>query len=365
MNEQTIFFTGAGGFIGKYILRHYVARGDCDLYLLEHRNFCQRLRTFVDTIVTDADKRSRIRILEGDITAPNLGLETGVARELEARMTRAIHLAAVYDLSVPKDIAVRINVEGTRNVLDFLGKTKQLERFGYMSTCATSGTFEGTFREDDLDVGQGFKNNYDETKFLAEKLVRERRESIPTVIFRPTYVVGDSKTGAFEKIDGPYYGLVVIARNMHFVIPNSGTAKCHAEPVDFVADAFYHLLEDEQSTGSVFNLADPNPITWNKFMALAAERYGKIKPPLKLPPALLKPMFRFTPFAHLTGLPYEAFKYSFHTVEYDTIHSASALAKYDISCPPLSAYIDVMIRFFKEHYGDAQLRRGKLYKNLS
>ena len=365
MDKQTVFFTGAGGFIGRYILSHYLEQENTDLYLLEHGAFCERLRAFVESRVKDPDKRSRIHVLEGDITAPDLGLEAAMAAKLRTEMTRAIHLAAVYDVTVPKDIAARVNVDGTRRVLDFLGKAERLERFGYMSTTAISGTRPGPFNEDHFDEGQSFKNPYEETKFEAEKLVRERRDTIPTVIFRPTVVACDSKTGVFEKIDGPYYVLMAIARNMHLVVPDSGACKCHAEPVDFVADAFYCLLEDEQSTGAVFHLADPDPITYLEFMDLACERWGKIKPILKLPPAILKPIFRLPVSAFLTGVPYDAFKYSLNLVEYEATKTTPILEKHGITCPPLTAYLDVMIQYFKEHHKDPGIRRGKLYKGLS
>jgi thioester reductase-like protein len=358
VSEKALFCTGAGGFIGRYILSHYLEKEDCDLYLLEHGRFRERLETFLDEQVSDPVKRERVKVFSGDISRAGLGLEAAIADELKQRVTHAIHLAALYNLSAPREISVRVNVDGTRHLLDFLEEIRSLQRFGHASTIAVAGKHAGTFREDDLDLGQGFKNSYDETKFLSEKLVRQRRDSIPTVILRPTTVVGHSRTGAIEKIDGPYYALNMIARNMHRVVPNTGDIKFHFGPVDFIADAFYHLFEDDDSIGKVFHLVDPEPLTYLEFFDLGCVTMGKPKPWLKLPAPLMRPMGRLPLFEKLTGVPREAFEHSFYAVDYDMTHVTPALAKHGISCPPVSTYIDVMIEYFVKHADDPRIRKG-------
>jgi thioester reductase-like protein len=358
MSEKALFCTGAGGFIGRYVLSHYLEKEDCDLYLLEHGLFRERLDAFLDEQVSDPERRKRVRVLSGDISQPGLGLDAATADELKQRITHAIHLAALYNLSAPRDISMRINVDGTRHVLDFLGETRSLKRLAHASTIAVVGKHTGIFREDDLDLGQEFKNNYDETKFLSEKLVRERRDSIPTVILRPTTVVGHSRTGAIEKIDGPYYALNMIARNMHRVVPNTGDTKFHFGPVDFIADAFYHLFEDDESIGKVFHLVDPEPLTYLEFFELACAAMKKAKPWLVLPAPLMRPMGRLPMFEKLTGVPREAFEHSFFPIEYDSSNARTSLARHGISCPSVSSYIDVMVEYFVSHSEDPRIRKG-------
>jgi thioester reductase-like protein len=350
--------TGAGGFVGRYVLSHYLEKEDCDLYLLEHGRFRERLEAFLDEQVSDPGRRDRVKVLSGDISRAGLGLDAASADELKQRVTHAIHLAALYNLSAPRNVSVRANVDGTRHVLDFLEEIRSLQRFGHTSTIAVAGKHEGTFREDDLDLGQRFKNNYDETKFLSEKLVRERRSRVPTVILRPTTVVGHSLSGAIEKIDGPYYALSMIARNMHRVVPNTRDIKFHFGPVDFVADAFYQLFEDEESVGKVFHLVDPEPLTYLEFFDLACEAMGKPRPALKLPAPLMRPSGRLPMFERLTGVPREAFEHSFYRVEYDISNAAPVLEEHGISCPPVSSYIDVMVEYFLKHSDDPAIRRG-------
>ena len=112
--------------------------------------------------------KGRIGLVTGDITVQGLGIEAHRAKELRRTLAQAWHLAAVYDLAVARDVGRRINVEGTRNVLEFVSEARRFERLDYVSTAYVSGTALGTFRETDLDVGQCFKNYYEETKFQAE-----------------------------------------------------------------------------------------------------------------------------------------------------------------------------------------------------
>lgn len=358
MATQTVFFTGAGGFIGRYILTHYLDHTPCDLCLLENGKFCERLRTFLDATVRDPGKRGRVKIVEGDITAPHLGLEASLSDELKESVTHVIHLAALYNLSAPRDVSLKVNVEGTRNVLDFIGTLKNFARLGYMSTVAISGDYSGVYTEEDLDKGQGFRNFYAETKFLAEKLVRERRDAIPTVIFRPTIVVGDSKTGAMEKVDGPYYGLTMIQRNLHLLNVNSGPTKCHIAPVDYVAEAFFTIMEEANTPGRVYCLGDPHPLTYAEFFDLVYEHWGKIKPLVKLPPAVMRPFTRLPFFYEITGVTSEAFEYTVNPVDYPVTNALAALARSGLKCPPVTAYLDAMLGYFRDHYRDPKVRRG-------
>ena len=155
----------------------------------------------------------RIRLVEGDITAADLGL--GAAAALQADVVEAWHLAAVYDLSVRRDVATRVNVLGTRNVLGFARDCPRLHRLHYVSTCYVSGRFPGLFGEDDLVKGQAFNNFYEETKYLAEVEVQLfMKGGLPATIYRPGIVVGgDGVTGATQKYDGPYYFVRWMLRN--------------------------------------------------------------------------------------------------------------------------------------------------------
>lgn len=352
---DTILFTGAGGFIGRYLLPHFF-EGDDDIYLLEHGSFIRRLNRYLDEHAPPA-ARQRMHVVEGDITDPDLGLLPEVRGTLERSLTKCIHLGAIYNLSVPREVAWKINVDGTKNVLDFVERSSDFKRLAFASTTAIVGYYQGRFTEDDFDKGQSFKNNYDETKFESEKLVRERWDRIPSVVYRPGYVVGDTKTGAIEKVDGPYYAMTMIKRRLHAIVPNAPDILFHIAPVDFVADAMYYLFIDEQAAGQAYHLTDPNPVSYNEFFNLACKAMNRFRPLLRVPPGLLAPMMRLALMERITGIPYEAYQYASHPIAYDTSRTTAVLERHGVRCPHLSEYIGVLAQYFLDHYNDPAIRR--------
>merc|ERR1711862_773430 len=104
--------------------------------------------------------------------------------------------AAVYDLGMSRALGMKVNVQGTKNMTSFAKRCTSLKRFNYVSTCYVSGTYDGRFRETDLEVGQSFNNFYEETKYLAELEVKKciQDDNLPCTIYRPAIVVGDSVT---------------------------------------------------------------------------------------------------------------------------------------------------------------------------
>ena len=175
--DHAILFTGFPGFIGMRLLPRILdlnphARIEC----LVQEKFLDPARKAVEVLEgKHRHARGRIDLVVGDITVQGLGIELRRARELRGSLKEAYHLAAVYDLTVSREVGRRINVEGTKNVLEFLDKAPHFERLHYVSTAYVSGTARGVYRETDLDVGQGFKNYYEETKFQAEvEVVRSR-----------------------------------------------------------------------------------------------------------------------------------------------------------------------------------------------
>src|SRR5207245_11462063 len=149
------FFTGYPGFLGSALLPRILSRApDTTALCLVQPKFAALARQRATQL------GDRVRIAEGDITRP-IDLPAHDVEEI-------YHLAAIYDLSVPRDVGMRVNVDGTRHVLDFAERCSALRRFHYVSTCYVSGRFDGVFREEDLDVRRRLNNFYEETKFSAE-----------------------------------------------------------------------------------------------------------------------------------------------------------------------------------------------------
>ena len=360
MGERGVLITGAGGFLGRYVLERYLADyPEHTLYLLEHGPFLKKLDDYLKSNCPAAVEDGRIKIFEGDITQPGLGLDAGMRDLLKDRVQGAIHLAALYHLGTPRDVAFTINVEGTRNMLDFCQDISGFERFAHVSTLAVAGTHTGVFDEADFDVGQSFKNYYEETKYLSEKLVRERMPEFPGMIFRPAVVVGHSKTGYIEKLDGPYVLFLAISRHLNFVMPDCGPVKCHIAPVDYVTDGLVALFEkDPDAPGSTFALMDPAPVTYNTFVDRACACWPKTKPLLRLPHRWMEPLARLSIFEMISGIPWEAFQYGRQEIVYTLPETARRLAALGIVCPPLPTYMDVLVKYFQTHLQDETLRRG-------
>jgi thioester reductase-like protein len=294
--------------------------------------------------------KGRIGLVTGDITVQGLGVEAKRAKELRRSLTQAWHLAAVYDLAVARDVGRRINVEGTKNVLDFVGHAHHFERLQYVSTAYVSGAARGTFRETDLDVGQGFKNHYEETKFQAE--VEVARSKVPRTIYRPGVVVGDSRTGETAKFDGPYFVLRVMEKmpspGIFFRI-GLGFGTVNVVPVDFVVESMAALSTAPGSLGKTYHLCDPQPHSPGELAEMFAEAIGKSFAYVPVPMAVAKAFFAPKPVQRFFGMPLQALDYFDDPVRHDTTQATQDLGELGIECPRLADYLKHLVAFYRSH----------------
>mgnify|MGYP006278936429 CR=1 FL=1 len=342
-----IFLTGVPGFLGTRLLRSLADRHpDTSFGLLVQPKF----ETTAQHVVDDLGLDDRVELLPGDITEPDLALGDRY-QEVQEAITMAVHLAAVYDLSIPRDIGWRINVEGTRHVLDLLADSPNLERFGYVSTAYVSGKRTGTIYEDELVHDAGFKNFYEETKYHAEVLVQDRMDDVPTMIFRPAVVVGDSQTGETDKFDGPYFILNALRRLPQYTLMTrigSGTEPVNLVPVDFVIEAMTHLLSRDDHVGTVFHLTDPQPLTTQAILELFSDLLDKKVAYVSVPPAVARTLMG-TGVGRYLGIAPELIDYFDHPSRYDSTHTQEALAGTGITCPPLPSYAPNMVEYMRRH----------------
>ena len=204
---MSILVTGFPGFIGARLVKALLDDSpDTRVVGLAEKRMEKQARKAADEL------EGRVEVVFGDITERRLGLADDEYERLTAEVTAVYHLAAVYDLAVPLDIATKVNVDGTGNVLSFCEDCEGLERLHYVSTAYVAGARKGSVYEHELALGQSFKNHYESTKFQAEVWVRDAMDRVPTTIYRPAIVVGDSRTGETAKFDGPYYMLRSISR---------------------------------------------------------------------------------------------------------------------------------------------------------
>ncbi len=349
---HTVLFTGFPGFIGaRLIPRLLELRPDTRFHCLVQEKFLGAARDSV-TALNDAHPglASRIELVVGDITQPGLGMTEADARTLHKKLTGCYHLAAVYDLAVARDVAMRINVEGTRNVIHFLEECPHLNRFDYVSTAYVSGTAVGVFRETDLDVGQSFKNYYEETKFLAEEAVVQSK--LPSAIYRPGIVVGDSKTGETAKFDGPYFALNamrLLPSPGAFIKVGTGTALVNLVPVDFVLEAIARLSTWTGAVGKTYHLTDPSPCTAFELEELFAKSLGKTFVYVPVPLMAAKLLFAPQPVQDWFHMPSATLDYFDHPVQYDASIATGDLARFGVACPRFAEYVQALVAFYKQH----------------
>ncbi len=345
-----VLFTGFPGFIGaRLIPRLLELAPDTTFHALVQEKFLATADGSVAALAQEhPGTKGRIRLVVGDITAPGLGLAASKAKELQKSLAGCCHLAAVYDLAVQRDVGMRINVEGTKNVLEFLGNAPSLRRLDYVSTAYVSGTAVGTYRETDLDVGQNFKNFYEETKFLAEVAVKE--SGVPAAIYRPGIVVGSSKTGETAKFDGPYYSLNamgVLPSPGAFIKVGTGDAPVNLVPVDFVLEAIARLSTWEGAVGKTYHLTDPHPSTAFEIEEMFAKALGKSFVYVPVPHLVAKLLFTPAVIQKRFGMPVQSIDYFDHPVSYDSTQATADLARFGVVCPPFVDYVQKLVAFWR------------------
>jgi nucleoside-diphosphate-sugar epimerase len=350
-----VFLTGVPGFLGTRLLRALAETNpEHSFLLLVQPKFEDRTHT----LLADLDLADRAEVLPGDITEPDLALADRYD-DVAGRITTAVHLAAVYDLTIPRDVAWRVNVDGTRHVLDLLAQSPNLERFGYVSSAYVSGERTGTIHEDELVHDAGFKNFYEESKYHAEVIVQERMDALPTLIFRPSIVVGDSETGETDKFDGPYFVLNALRTLPRYTLMTrvgAGTEPVNLVPVDFVIEAMGHLMGAGGHEGTVFHLTDPQPLTAQALMELFADLLDKHVAYVPVPPGLARRLMS-TGIGRALGIAPELIDYFDHPSRYDASNTQAALGDTDISCPSLPDYAPTMVEYARQH----QARSAAMY----
>jgi nucleoside-diphosphate-sugar epimerase len=349
---RTIFMTGFPGFIAERLVQR-LASEEIQFFLLVETRFIERAIEAVAVITEETNTPlENFAIIEGDITKPDLGMDPDDAATVRYETTDVYHLAAVYDLAVDRDLATRVNYEGTKNVNDFVKTLRHLKRYNYVSTCYVAGKRLGEIREDELEHDAGFRNFYEETKYLAEMEVEKLKAELPVTIFRPSVVVGDSETGETAKYDGIYY-LIHYLRKAPYLLRavNVGNkqVKLNLVPVDFVVNAIAELSKDEKAKGKTIAIADPEPLTTAElFDAIAYEMTGRrseFAPPPKLVEwFLLKPIS-----PPITGLPIHGVPYFFISQTYDTSTANELLAQHGVKCPSFKDYVANLLKFVDEN----------------
>ena len=349
------FFTGFPGFIASQLIRE-----------LFQKNKTQEVIVIVlpnELLKANAEKKRilvefpacAIRILEGDITLPNIGFDNQVSQEVIPQIEVLWHLAAIYDLAVPRELAWKVNVHGTAMVNDFVRTLPNLKRYMYFSTAYVAGTREGLLREDELIRPRAFKNYYEETKYEAENRVEDLKAEVPITIIRPGIVRGHSETGETIKFDGPYFFLNMVDRLKCLpFIPYVGQSKSaiNVVPIDYIMDAVTFLVDEPSAEGKTLHLTDPNPHPMQEVYRTMVKLLTNHYPKGRLSLALARKSLQVPFVRRKLGVEQETLDYLTWNAEFDTTEAVAILQKGSITCPDFIQTMPTMIEFYVAHKED-------------
>lgn len=344
LQRDVALVTGFPAFTAKRMIGKLCAdEPETKLYVLARDKFAEDANRFVKSLPAS----HQAEILVGDVCDMDLGLSSHEYRALSKELTWIHHLAGIYFMGVDDETARRVNVSGTRTVLELARDVSRLERVVHWSTAMVSGNRKGTFYEEDLEAGQKFHNAYERTKYEAEKLVRAAMQKMPISIIRPGIIVGDSRTGEIDKLDGPYYLMVLIATNasgLRLPLLGRGDAPLHLVPIDYVIDAAWQVARGEGAAGKTFHIVDPAPLVAREVFERVAEHAQTEKPRGHIPRPLARAVLKTPGLSRLGRGPLAFVDVLDLAVHYDQTNTTNALAGTQIRCPALADYLPVLVR---------------------
>ncbi len=359
------FVTGATGFIGKRLVAKLLERKDSVVYFLVREKSAQRVDELLEWWGVD---KTRAIPVHGDITLPGLGVAKGERSKLEhKKIAHFFNLAAVYDLKADAESQRIANVDGTHNVVAFANDLA-VGCFHHVSSIAAAGLYEGVFREDMFEEAESLEHPYFSTKHESEKIVRNDCQ-VPWRVYRPGIVVGDSRTGEMEKIDGPYYFFKLIQRMRQLLPPWMPTiglegGRINLVPVDFVVDALDHIAHKKGLDRKCFHLVDPEPKRVGQVLNIFAK--AGHAPPMSLyinaallgfiPRSITKGLTALTPVRRIRaalmkdlGLPEDILTFVNYPTRFDNREAQAALKGAGIAVPPLESYAWRLWDYWERH----------------
>ncbi|HEY6895202.1 MAG TPA: SDR family oxidoreductase, partial [Rhodanobacteraceae bacterium] len=364
---MTYFVTGATGFIGGRLLPKLLERKGT-IYCLVRKESLAKFEALRDTLGAD---EKRLVAVTGDLSKPKLGVSAQTAAQLSGKVKHLFHLAALYDITAGAEKQIAANVEGTRNALAFAEAVKA-GTFHHVSSIAAAGLYQGVFREDMFDEAENLDDPYFRTKHDSEALVRKEYQR-PWRVYRPGLVIGDSKTGEIDKIDGPYYFFRLIKKLRQTLPPWMPTiglegGRINLVPVDWVAAALDHIAHKPGLDGHTFHLTDPAPRrigeVLNIFaraghaplmtMRLDARMFGFIPGSVRGALGSLPPVKRFVNMLlRDLGIPAQVMKFINWSTRYDSRETEQALKGTKIRLPKLEDYAWRLWDYWERHLDPA------------
>ncbi|MBV8464373.1 MAG: SDR family oxidoreductase [Burkholderiales bacterium] len=361
---MTYFVTGATGFIGNHLVQTLLKNRKGKVYALVRKESLAKFDKIKERWGKDAD---RVVPVVGDLGKAKLGVANKDIAELKGKIKHFFHLAALYDLKATAEEQIETNVHGTRHAIE-LADALEVGVFHHTSSIAAAGLYEGVFSEDMFEEAGKLNHPYFRTKHDSEAIVR-RECKRPWRVYRPGIVVGSSKTGEIDKIDGPYYFFKVLQKMRKLLPPwmpaiGIDGGRINIVPVDYVVNAMDHIAHLSGHNGKCFHLTDPDAKRVGEVLAIFAEAAHAPKLTIRVNPA----MFGFIPsmvrqaLASLTpvrrirdavmkdlGLPSDVMNFVSYPTRFDSRQTQKLLAGTGIEVPKLEDYAWRLWDYWERH----------------
>jgi thioester reductase-like protein len=351
MSDPHYLITGFPKLLARRLAADLHARPKARLSLLSREQDAEEARAFAASL--EPDGGDRVEILVGEVANLHLGLSTGEYRALSHDTTDILHAAELSQLSAPKSELWGVNVEGTRAVIELAGDCRRLRRLTHVSTVFVAGDRTGVVAEDELALGQSFRNEYERTRFEAELLVRRAMSELPCSVLRPAIVVGDSRTGEIDRFEGPYSVAILLVTSPVSVpvpLPGDGSAPLNVVPIDFVVAAGAAIHHDPRAVGRTFQIVDPNPPSTRRVWELVAQRTGRKLPRISLGYRLTDALLKLPGLERLTREQRTAIAYVSHLTFFTSRNTLELLEGTGIRCPHIESYLDLLVEYVRTEH---------------
>jgi thioester reductase-like protein len=282
-----ILLTGATGFLGMDALARLIEREEEQVVVLvrarDEAGAQERLGDVLARLYDRVpDAADNVRPVRGDLLEPGLGLSARDRARLVGSVDRIVHCAASISFDLPLEQAREINVQGVARVLELsheIAAAGSLRRLVHVSTAYVSGRHAGEFGEQDLDVGQQFRNTYERSKQEAEMLLRAHASDLPLAVARPSIVVGHRASGWTSAFNVLYWPMRAFERGLLQEVPAREDSIVDFVPVDYVTDGILALLDDEDAHGTFNLVAGEQALTAGELVRLHSSLTGR--PPVR------------------------------------------------------------------------------------
>jgi nucleoside-diphosphate-sugar epimerase len=349
------------GFPTSFIARRMVkkilaAEPNTPVVCAVPKRFLERAQT--ERHALGADAVQRVELIEGDTAAMDFGMAGPSFLDLARRVRVVHHCAAVTNADVTRDVARRVNVGGAGEVLELCEAAPDLTRLVYWSTADVCGRRPGRVVESELPRAARFHNHVDESRHQAEQVIRDAMDHVPTTVLRPSIIVGDSRTGEIDRMEGPYLLILLMLSSpvdLRVPLPGRGDTPLNLVPIDYVVDAGYAISGDPRSVGRTFHLVDDSPPTARRVFELIAQETGRPGPVGSVPTQVATALLRAPGLERFSHVPRTFLEQLATEIIYDSSNTRELLAGSGIECPKAATYLQVMV----EHVRKQQAQRPR------